>query len=84
MYDQVDRASYGSVTAVWSVAYDSGLGIGAAGFGLLVSLAGYGAGFAIMALVMIVAPCAIRGTPRHPASFTASRSDANLQPNGCS
>jgi MFS family permease len=55
MYDQVDRSSYGSVTAVWSIAYDSGLGLGAAGFGLLVSLAGYGPGFAIMAVVMIVA-----------------------------
>jgi MFS family permease len=62
MYDQVDRSSYGSVTAVWSVAYDSGLGVGAAGFGLMVSVAGYGAGFAIMALVMVAALGALRGT----------------------
>jgi predicted MFS family arabinose efflux permease len=53
LYDQVDRRSYGSVTAVWSVAYDTGLGVGAAGFGLLAPLTSYGAGFAIMAAVMV-------------------------------
>lgn len=62
MYDQVDTSSYGSVTAVWSVAYDSGLGAGAVGFGLLASLTGYRTGFAVMAVVMVAALCAIRGT----------------------
>ena len=62
LYDQVDTSSYGSVTAVWSVAYDSGLGAGAVGFGLLASSAGYSAGFAVMAAVMVAALCAIRGT----------------------
>lgn len=62
MYDQVDTSSYGSVTAVWSVAYDSGLGAGAVGFGLLASLTGYSTGFAVMAVVMVAALCAIRGT----------------------
>jgi MFS family permease len=61
MYDQVDTSSYGSVTAVWSAAYDSGLGAGAVGFGLLASIAGYGAGFAVMAVVVVAALCAMRG-----------------------
>jgi MFS family permease len=62
MYDQVDTSGYGSVTAVWSIAYDSGLGVGAVGFGLLASLAGYSAGFAVMAVVTVVALCALRST----------------------
>jgi MFS family permease len=40
---------YGTVTAVWSVAYDAGLGLGAAGFGLLATATGYQAGLAITA-----------------------------------
>jgi MFS family permease len=64
MYDQVDRSGYGSVTAVWSVAYDAGLGLGAAGFGLLASLTGDSAGFAITAAVMIATLGVLRGAPR--------------------
>jgi hypothetical protein len=37
------------VTAVWSVAYDGGLGLGAAGFGLLATATGYPIGFAVTA-----------------------------------
>lgn len=62
MYHQVDTPDYGSVTAVWSVAYDTGLGVGAAGFGLLASLTSYGTGFGIMAGVMVLALCVVRGT----------------------
>jgi MFS family permease len=66
MYDQVDTSSYGSVTAVWSVAYDSGLGVGAVGFGLLASVAGHTAGFAVIAVLMVVALCVI-----HPTRVTS-------------
>ncbi|GAA3258241.1 MFS transporter [Dactylosporangium siamense] len=40
-----------TATAVWSVAYDAGLGLGAAGFGLLATATGYQAGLALTAVL---------------------------------
>jgi predicted MFS family arabinose efflux permease len=60
MYDRVTPAGYGAATAVWSVAYDAGLGLGAAGFGLVAAGIGYPAGFAVTAALMVVALIAAR------------------------
>jgi predicted MFS family arabinose efflux permease len=45
MYDLVPESGYSAVSAVWNLAYDAGMGIGAAGFGLLAAHAGYPGGF---------------------------------------
>lgn len=55
MYGRVSRPSYGTVSALWNLAYDGGMGIGAAGFSLLTAHTGYAWGFALTALLMLTA-----------------------------
>jgi predicted MFS family arabinose efflux permease len=55
MYTRVPAASYPAVSAVWNIAYDAGMGLGAAGFGLLGAGTGYPAAFAITAAAMLTA-----------------------------
>ncbi|MEU7428587.1 MFS transporter [Streptomyces sp. NPDC040750] len=55
MYSRVSPPSYGTVSALWNLAYDGGMGIGAAGFGLLTAHTGYAWGFALTALLMTTA-----------------------------
>jgi predicted MFS family arabinose efflux permease len=55
MYARMPAASYPAVSAVWNIAYDAGMGLGAAGFGLLAAGTGYPAAFAITAAVMLAA-----------------------------
>jgi predicted MFS family arabinose efflux permease len=52
MYDRVPESGYSMVSAVWNLAYDSGMGIGAAGFGVLAAHTGYPAGFVLTAIVL--------------------------------
>ncbi|MFC4909132.1 MFS transporter [Actinomadura gamaensis] len=49
MFDRVTRPEYGRVSALWNVAYDAGMGVGAVGFGIVVSVASYAGGFALTA-----------------------------------
>ncbi|MGI5175862.1 MFS transporter [Dactylosporangium sp. CA-152071] len=60
MLDAAPPSRYGAVTAVWSVAYDGGLGAGAAGFGLLATATGYPAGFAVTAVLAATTLLALR------------------------
>ncbi|MET8772781.1 MFS transporter [Streptomyces sp. NPDC004658] len=53
MYGRVSAASYGTVSALWNLAYDGGMGVGAAGFGLLAAHTGYAWGFALTGLLML-------------------------------
>ncbi|MEU1007294.1 MFS transporter [Streptomyces sp. NPDC005890] len=53
MYSRVSAASYGTVSALWNLAYDGGMGVGAAGFGLLAAHTGYAWGFALTGLLML-------------------------------
>ena len=55
MFSRVGPAGYGTVSALWNLGYDVGMGLGAAGFGVLVALTGYPAGFAVTALLILVA-----------------------------
>ena len=41
MYDRVAESGYGAVSAMWNLAYDGGMGLGAAGFGVLAVHTGY-------------------------------------------
>jgi hypothetical protein len=52
LYRRVPVSGYGAVNAIWSVAYDAGLGAGGAGFGVLASQTGYPAAFALTALLI--------------------------------
>ncbi|MDG6105621.1 MFS transporter [Dactylosporangium aurantiacum] len=60
MLDAVPPARYGTVTAVWSVAYDAGLGAGAAGFGVLAAVTGYPAGLAVAAGLAVTTLAVLR------------------------
>jgi len=55
MFDRVPRSGYSTAGAVWNLAYDAGLGLGAAGFGVLASQTGYAPAFLLTAIVMLAA-----------------------------
>ncbi|WP_262059043.1 MFS transporter [Streptomyces sp. STR69] len=55
MYTRASAASYGTVSALWNLAYDGGMGLGAAGFGITAGLTGYPWAFGLTALLMLVA-----------------------------
>jgi predicted MFS family arabinose efflux permease len=55
MYDLVPESGFSMVSAVWNLAYDSGMGIGAAWFGAVAGGTGYPVAFGITALVMVIA-----------------------------
>jgi len=55
MFERVSASGYDMVSAMYNLAYDAGLGLGAAGFGLLVTRTGYGGAFGLVAVLMLVA-----------------------------
>jgi MFS family permease len=55
LYDRMPASSYGVATALWSAAYDGGLGLGAAGFGLLTGWTGFPVGLIVLGCVLLVA-----------------------------
>ncbi|GIG89953.1 MFS transporter [Plantactinospora endophytica] len=59
MLRQVSTAGYGTVSAVWNLAFDAGIGLGAAGFGLVAAGTGYPAALGITVLVMLSALAAL-------------------------
>lgn len=55
MFNRVSSTGYGTVSAMWNVAFDAGMGLGAIGFGVLVGQTGYPAAFAVTAALMLAA-----------------------------
>ncbi|MEU3461917.1 MFS transporter [Streptomyces sp. NPDC006733] len=55
MYARVPASGYGTVSALWNVAYDAGMGAGAVGYGAIAARTGYPAAFALTAAVMLLA-----------------------------
>jgi predicted MFS family arabinose efflux permease len=55
MFERVSTSGYGTVSALWNLAYDLGLGLGAAGFGVLAAQTGYPAAFALTAALVLAA-----------------------------
>jgi predicted MFS family arabinose efflux permease len=55
MFDRVSSAGYGTVSALWNLAFDAGLGLGAAGFGVVAAQTGYPAAFALTAALAAAA-----------------------------
>lgn len=52
MLDRVTRSEFGKASALWNLAYDSGFGVGAVGFGLLIGPVSYPTGFALAAVLL--------------------------------
>ncbi|MFJ1967110.1 hypothetical protein ACIO93_00385 [Streptomyces sp. NPDC087903] len=55
MYSRVPASGYRTVSALWNVAYDAGMAIGAVGFGAAAGLTGYPWAFVLTALLMLTA-----------------------------
>ena len=55
MYERVPRTEYGTVSAVWNLAYDAGMGIGAVGFGAISQIGGYPVAFACTTALLVLA-----------------------------
>jgi predicted MFS family arabinose efflux permease len=64
MYDRAPESYVSAVGALWNLAYDGGMGLGAACFGLLVVHTGYPVAFALTATVLPAVLLAARTTPR--------------------
>jgi predicted MFS family arabinose efflux permease len=71
MYARVPASGYGTVSALWNLAYDAGWGLGAAGFGVIAVHTGYPAGFAVTAVLILTAIAPAR---RDKASARSTRS----------
>jgi predicted MFS family arabinose efflux permease len=55
MLGRVRKPDYDTVSAVWNFAYDAGLGLGAAGFGVVAARTGYPVAFACTAALALAA-----------------------------
>ena len=55
MLNRVAPSGYGTVSAIWNLAYDLGIGVGAFGFGLVAARTGYPPAFAVTAALVLVA-----------------------------
>ena len=55
MFRSVPDSAYDTASAVWNIAYDAGMGVGAAAFGLLVGITGFTVGFALAASLIPLA-----------------------------
>ncbi|MGP4113429.1 MFS transporter [Streptomyces sp. 4N509B] len=55
MYSRVPASGYGTVSALWNVAYDGGMGVGAVGFGAVAGLTGYPWAFVLTTLLTLTA-----------------------------
>ena len=67
MYERALPSDFGAVSAVWNVAYDAALGLGAAIFGVLASQTGYPTAFIVTSAAMLCGLLPLwhdrRGTP---------------------
>ena len=55
MLNRVAPSGYGTVSAIWNLAYDAGIGVGAFGFGAVAARTGYPAAFAVTAALVLSA-----------------------------
>jgi predicted MFS family arabinose efflux permease len=55
MFERVSAAGYDMVSALWNLAYDAGMGLGAAGFGVIAARTGFAAAFGLTAVLMLAA-----------------------------
>ncbi len=55
MLNRVAPSGYGTVSAIWNLAFDAGIGVGAFGFGVVAAQTGYPAAFAATAALVLAA-----------------------------
>ncbi len=63
MFDRVPESGHSAVSALWNLAYDGGMGLGAAGFGVLAARTGYPVAFALTAAAL---PAILATVARRP------------------
>ena len=69
MLNRVAPSGYGTVSAIWNLAFDAGIGAGAFGFGVVAARTGYPAAFAATA-ARCWSPWSRRAGPRRPRGPT--------------
>ncbi|ROO82962.1 putative MFS family arabinose efflux permease [Actinocorallia herbida] len=62
MLSRVDASGYGTVSALWNLAFDAGMGVGAAALGVAAGLTGYPVAYALTA-ALILAALTLKGNP---------------------
>jgi predicted MFS family arabinose efflux permease len=67
MLNRVGPSAYGTVSAIWNLAFDAGIGAGAFGFGVVAARTGYPTGFAVTAALMLAALVLRPARPERPA-----------------
>ena len=72
MFERVPKSGYDTASALWNLAYDAGLGVGGAGFGVLAAQTGYSSAFAWTAALMLLTLVPALRDRAHPAPATAS------------
>jgi len=55
MYERAPASAYGTVSALWNIGYDGGMGVGGAAFGIAATQTGYPAAFVMTAAVILLA-----------------------------
>jgi predicted MFS family arabinose efflux permease len=55
MFERAPSSRYGTVSTMWNLAYDAGIGIGAVGFGAVAELTGYATAFALTSALVFAA-----------------------------
>jgi MFS family permease len=70
MYDRVPESAFGASSALWNLTYDGGMGLGAAGFGVLALYTGYPVAFVLVAAILAAAvlPAALPALTRARAA----------------
>ncbi|HLV71291.1 putative MFS family arabinose efflux permease [Actinomadura hallensis] len=67
MYERAPVSGYGTVSAIWNIGYDGGMGIGGVAFGIAATHAGYPVAFGLTAvLISLTLPLAFRGRGARP------------------
>src|SRR5512133_2413472 len=72
MLNRVAPSAYGTVSAIWNLAFDAGIGVGAFGFGVVAARTGYPAAFALTAALMLAALVLRPARPDRPATTWSS------------
>jgi predicted MFS family arabinose efflux permease len=72
MLNRVAPSAYGTVSAIWNLAYDAGIGVGAFGFGVVAARTGYPPAFAVTAALMLAALVLRPARPVRPATIWPS------------
>jgi predicted MFS family arabinose efflux permease len=70
MYSQTTESGFSMVSAVWNLAYDAGMGVGTAGFGVLAAGVGYPVAFEVTAVLFPVVLLAVGRTRAGKGSWT--------------